>query len=163
TLYDYNLVERNGRSGIYHEISYDAVIRNNTVRGNGHDRARWASGAGIRVANSSNVEVYGNHVEDNGRGIVLSQQDRGRGERGAWETRNVHVRDNTVIMTTGFTGLVQDTGKNAVFTKWNNRFEGNTYFLDKLTARRFSWMNRRTDMRGWRHSGQDTEGRFIAK
>ena len=35
TLYEGNLVEHNANVGIFHEISYDAVIRNNIVRDNG--------------------------------------------------------------------------------------------------------------------------------
>jgi len=41
-LYEDNIVQDNKWRGIFHEISYDCVIRNNIVTGNGHEfRARW--------------------------------------------------------------------------------------------------------------------------
>jgi len=78
TLYENNVVRDNWGQGIFHEISYDAIIRNNTVRRNGFGRGRdWHYGAGIMVADSPNVEVYGNIVVNNFDGIIGIQQDRG--------------------------------------------------------------------------------------
>ena len=82
TLVENNTVEDNVRFGILHEISYSAVIRNNTVRRNGWGYKDWMEGAGISIGNSANVEVYGNLVEGNGDGIGGSQQNRGSGAYG---------------------------------------------------------------------------------
>src|SRR5208337_1042989 len=86
TLYENNTVVNNLGSGIGHEISYRAIIRNNTVKGNGgmSTTSLWL-GAQIQVLNSSNVEVYGNTVEvppAGGNGIGLMNQTRGSGTLG---------------------------------------------------------------------------------
>ena len=57
------LSSRTPNDGIKHEISYDAIIRNNIVAGNGGSFDEWLWGSQILVQNSSNVEVYGNFVE----------------------------------------------------------------------------------------------------
>ena len=64
--------------GITHEISYDAVIRNNTLIGNGYGDPRgWLWGAEIQIQNSRNVDVYGNRIDmtGGGNGVVLIQQN----------------------------------------------------------------------------------------
>src|SRR5206468_745400 len=67
TVYDSNTASDNTDHGIFHEISYDAVIRNNTAQRNG-----WN---GILVSSSPNVEIYGNTVGSNGRTQILGRQD----------------------------------------------------------------------------------------
>ena len=78
TLYENNLLVHNSWGGISHEISYDAVIRNNTLIGNGYGDPRgWLWGAEIQIQNSQNVNVYGNKVDMTGggvSGIALIQQ-----------------------------------------------------------------------------------------
>ena len=80
-VYENNVVEDNDWAGIFHEISYAAVIRNNTVRRNGFQDPRgWYWRAGILIAASSDVEIYDNTVEDNANGIVgIQQRPGGRG------------------------------------------------------------------------------------
>lgn len=101
-LYEGNRVDSNGWRGIFHEISYDCVIRNNTVRFNGHDYPGSSvgafEGAGILVSNSRNVEVYGNVVEDNRNGILGREEDRPQHPSGlgAHNILNLWVHDNTV-------------------------------------------------------------------
>jgi hypothetical protein len=167
TLYEGNRVEDNAAQGIFHEISYDAVIRDNVVRRNGFDRPRSAAfyGAQILIAHSANVEVYGNTVETGatfGNGIMVIQQKRSDhpGPYGPHELRNVHVHDNTIIMrATGRTGIAQDVGDVTVFTRRNVRFERNSYHLG-TNARPFAWMNGRVTAAEWRGAGQDAGGVF---
>jgi Right handed beta helix region len=137
------------------------VIRNNTVRRNGFlDTRGWYWGAGIVIAGSSDVEVYGNLVEDNANGIIGIQQDRGVGALGPWLILNLWVHDNRVRMHVGHTGLVTDTGDMAIFRSRNNRFDRNSYILG-AAARYFTWMDDdRTDAE-WRSYGQDTTGSFV--
>lgn len=156
TLYENNRVINNKDQGIFHEISYDAVIRNNEVRDNGHDPA-WLYGAGIVVAASSNVEVYGNILSGNGNGIALIQQPRGSGTFGPWEVRNVWVHDNDITMTSGLTGAVQDTGDNAIFTDRNNRFTNNDYH-GVVGRNAWAWMNSTRSWTEWQGFGQDLTG-----
>ena len=74
TLYEDNVVVHNTISGISYEISYNAIIRNNTLIDNGYGDTRgWGWGAEINLQNSQNVQVYGNQVDmtGGGNGIVL--------------------------------------------------------------------------------------------
>lgn len=159
TTYEDNVVDDNVGPGIFHEISYDAVIRRNMVRRNGYGFTIWMGGAGIEVAASSNVEVYGNTVIDNGNGIGAMQQNRGTGAYGPWVVQNLWVHDNVITMNRGSTGLVQDIGDNSYFTSRNNRFTNNTYHLG-TNASPFAWMNQWLNESQWRSYGQDVTGTF---
>lgn len=159
TIYEQNTVEDNERVGIYHEISYAAIIRHNIVRRNGWGFPAWIWGAGIVVAASPNVEVYGNTVEGNGDGIGAVQQQRGSGAYGPHEVWNLWVHDNVIANTSGWTGLVQDIGDTAPFTSRNNRFERNSYTLGG-NPEPFHWMNLELDQAGWTSFGHDADGQF---
>ena len=100
TLYEDNVVVHNGMGGISHEISYQAIIRNNTLIGNGADDPRsWWWGNEIQIQNSQNVEVYGNRVEmtGGGNGIVIIQQNRGSGTFGTHTTTGNQIHDNIIV------------------------------------------------------------------
>lgn len=165
-LMEGNVVEDNTEAGIMHEISYRAVFRNNVVRRNGFGGPGWLWGGGIVIANSPDVEVYGNRVEDNADGITGIHQSRGTGRYGARDLRNLHVHDNTVKMSGSGdwngqqTGIAQDTGTTAVFSSWGNRFVGNSYRLESLTALYFAWQNQNLQPTGWQALGQDLTGTF---
>lgn len=122
TVYENNLVENNYGPGIFHEISYEATIRNNTVTGNAH---QFYIG-GILVANSRNVEVYDNTVSGNDGGIIGLQDNRTGGTPllGAWDVNGINVHDNEVTWTTGWHGLVYNSGPAVT----NATFDFNTYF-----------------------------------
>ena len=80
TLVEDNLVVDNNNMGIYNEVSYDAIIRNNTVMRNGLDGFDWLWGGQISVSSSRNAEIYNNIVvvdKNGGNGITLIQQNRG--------------------------------------------------------------------------------------
>jgi parallel beta-helix repeat protein len=160
TLYEGNTVEDNERGGIYHEISYDAVIRNNVARRNGAGRAYpwWTTGAGIEVYGSSNVEVYGNTVEDNFQGITGLDDHRGSGRYGPYVLRNLYVHDNLIISRTtepgtGRTGVVDMDGYTA-YAVGNNRFVNNSYVLGNPNGKNFMWLGERT-MLEWQNYGHD--------
>ena len=162
TLYEGNVVEDNRHAGIWHEISYDAVVRNNTVRRNGSANTTWLWGAGIQIANSSNVEVYGNLVEDNQNGIVGTQQNRGGGAYGDWKLRNFKVYDNTVRMPAGRSGIGVDDGDTVVGEPaGGNQFERNTYYVESSTSSHWHWTvsGGRVNWTGWRDLNQDVNGK----
>jgi parallel beta helix pectate lyase-like protein len=111
----HNLVERNVKVGIELEISYDAEIHDNVLRGNGIVDSRCVDGfrcwftdlGGVLVFDTSNVRVYGNIIEDaNGHGIVGRQDDRrrcdtadvntGRYCRGDHIVKNLQVYSNKI-------------------------------------------------------------------
>jgi parallel beta-helix repeat protein len=154
TLYENNHVYDNRDTGIFHEISYSAVIRGNRVERNGSEK--WGA-AGILVAASSNVEIYGNTVVDNGNAIVATQQNRG-----GYTLDHLNVHDNTVRYTNnkqGWVGVLQDVGDTGVFSR-NIRFEGNTYEFVDGKLNRFAWMNATRSWAEWQSYGNDLTGRL---
>lgn len=158
TVYENNRLEYNAGPGIMHEISYDAVIRNNTAKANGFQKG-WILGAGILVAASPNVEIYGNVLSGNKMGITASQQNRGSGRYGAHLVKNLYVHDNTITQPSGRSGVARDWGDNSVYTSWNNRFRNNVYYLGSNPAP-FEWMNGMRSKAQWLGYGQDLTGRF---
>jgi parallel beta-helix repeat protein len=148
-VYENNVIEDNYANGIFHEISYDAVIRNNVIRRNGFDHAAWLWGGGIMIASSSDVEIYGNTLEDNYNGIAMTRQNRGWGEYGEWTLADNHVHDNTVI-DSGMTGAAQDYGGDTIYHA-NITFENNTY---SGTSSWF-WFNREVSWSEWNSYGHD--------
>jgi parallel beta-helix repeat protein len=179
-LFEQNLVEDNLQDGIAIEISYNGVIRNNTVRRNGLDDDRadnWLWGAGISISASggTGIEIYGNRLEGNAHGIALVQQNRGSGFPNEptgidaqMYVQNVYAHDNTVILQTvaghvqpgSFTaaGGVDDTGTNGLYSR-NNRFENNTYSLNGR-AYPFAWASAYRTAVQWRGYGHDDTGTF---
>jgi len=116
------------------------VIRNNVIRGN--------FGTGILFSSSSDQDVYGNRISDNGAGktdngvavhpsirgdIVIIQQNRGSGRYGDHLAKNIFIHDNNVTMSAGVTGATKGQGSPSVFTQ-NNRFENNHYFVPDLNG-----------------------------
>ncbi len=154
TLYENNVVEDNTQMGIFHEISYDAIIRNNIVRRNGAGFSTYIFGAGILIAASQNVEVYGNTLEGNADGIGAIQQNRPEmpSAYGPHIVVNLYVHDNDVTMTEGWTGAVQDVGDNAIFSSRNNRFLANTYHVSGV-AQLFTWDNQELTLAQWQAKG----------
>jgi parallel beta-helix repeat protein len=160
-IFEDNIVVDNFGIGIDCEISYGCIIRNNTVRNNP---------AGILAASSPDVEIY-NNVVDNNRdyGIRLLQQGDSDGIRtdhpsshGPHVVENNYVHDNTIVMSTGYTGAsrVGKTG-NAIFSATaNNRFQRNTYIVGPTTADPFRWMNASQTWDSWRSFGHDVTGTY---
>jgi parallel beta-helix repeat protein len=137
--YEYNLVEKNWREGIYHEISWDAVIAHNIVRNNGNLRycRGWLWCSGIQIAASGGVgdrivDIYDNTVvsdgQQHGNAIALTQQNRGEGLNGTHLVQNVHVHDNRIDMSAGGgAGAVTDIGDVELFSGRGNSFDRDHY------------------------------------
>jgi parallel beta-helix repeat protein len=164
SLYENNIVEDNVRGGIFHEISYDATIRNNTIRRNatGKDYPWWTTGAGIEVVSSRNVEVYGNTLVDNWQGITGLDDHRGTGNYGAWVMTKLNVHDNNVTSLInddggGRSGLIDTAGTDAFLPAANDRFQRNSYTLG-TNASYFMWMGQYLNESEWRAYGMDTTG-----
>jgi hypothetical protein len=124
----------NGDDGIKHEISYDAIIRNNVVGHNGVSGFDdWLWGSQILVQNSSNVDVYHNLVEvsgEFGNGIGVIHQDRGDGGYGPWRGDKNFIHENTIIHlgSRGENGVVTDTD-DGFWQDASNRFDRNIYIV----------------------------------
>lgn len=163
-LFENNIVEDNMAMGILYEKSLDGVIRNNIIRRNGlgdlhkqDGRVAWdADGAGIRLLNSGNVEVYGNTLEGNKSAVMVTQL---KPQIGGFPVANVSVHDNTVGLQQGRMGLIQLAFDDSYFTSRNNHFEDNNYCLGGNTHP-FAWMERNKTSQEWKAYGNDDTGTF---
>ncbi len=151
TTYEDNVVYSNIGPGIFHEISFDAVIRNNEVYDNGFAQDVWLWGAGILVAASTDVEVYDNVVTNNADGIAGIQQVRENSD-GPWLLADLYVHNNTITMWYGQTGVVEDVGDDTLFTDRNLVFENNTYVGAGHEA--FAWDGWDLSWDAWLETGQ---------
>lgn len=183
-LFENNLVEHNSDAGIFYEISFDAVIRNNIVRLNGTGRggqqgSAWVWGAGIQVAASEGVSVYGNTVTvaKGSSGIVIVDQGRERlgqssRQNGAkqlfYRTARNAVHDNEIIYEggTGLSGGASDVPVSnpnyGIIETGGNRFDRNTYVLRQQTKAPFLiWGHEPISYETFRSLGQEAGGRLV--
>ena len=162
TTYDGNRVEDNTHVGIFHEISYDAVIKYNAIRRNGFGKANWVWGPGILIAASPRVEVYGNTLQGNFNGVTVVQQTRNESASyGPHVVDDVWVHDNDIDMSAGgVTGFAQDIGNTSLFNTSIVKFSGNRYRLGS-SSRPFHWMNGTKTESEWKSYGQDQSGSFV--
>jgi len=158
-LIENNLAVNNSGAGIMHEIGYDAIIRNNTAKGNGYARD-WVTGAGILISASANVTVYGNTVLDNKQGIVGIQQKRSKnGVDYSSNLKNLYVHHNTVrVKAGGVTGVASGVS-NLTYTSRNNRYVSNTYDMGS-DSKPFTWMGGKRTKSEWQKYGNDVSGTF---
>lgn len=167
-LYERNLVERNRDIGIFHEISFKAVIRNNVVRNNGLGDRGWFWVSDIVLSASQDVEVLNNRITiARGRcGIMLI--DQGRRDNGKrYKTRNNTVLANEMTFEgPACAGGISDTKPGddnfTIINDGNNLFDGNTYRVGRpdLPAR-FVWGHDVTDWNGFRRRGQERSGQLV--
>lgn len=153
TIYRGNLVEDcpGAAAGIFHEISFDAIIEDNVVRNCGE--ANWGYGAGILASTSDGVVVRQNRVENCGNGIFVLSQTRGSSSRigRPYYGRNFEAYNN-VVVNSGHSGAVRaDQGFPDI---WNAEFTGNSY--DNCEG--FAWDNRWIGWNTWQDYGQDAGG-----
>lgn len=161
-LIEGNLCEYNNGNGIYHEISYAAVIRYNTCRYNGtaYTGNTFTTWYGILVSASPDVEIYGNTCAYNGGQIGGMQQNRGTGTYGPWEIENMNVHDNRCIATSAqlMCALFQDTGDTTYYTSRNNHFENNIYEGGVCGSALWFWQPGLRTFAQWQAHGNDDSG-----
>jgi Right handed beta helix region len=168
TMYERNKVFLNAQEGIKHEISYDAIIRDNIVAANGRSKDDWLWGSQILVQNSSRVQVYGNLVEvaaEFGNGIGIIHQDRGIGAHGPWHAVRNDVRDNTIVHlgSHGQNGIVMDTDDAWFWTEADNEFDRNTYIVADPAAELWTSINRDAVWQEVAEIGLETDGALIVE
>jgi hypothetical protein len=154
-LYEYNFTTRNMVAGILHEISFDAVIRYNTIIDDGFVPSETGMdwGAAIYNNSSSNVDVYGNTITNCMNGIVAVQYSD---SSSSYVVQNFYVHDNVVTQEVGIAaGISSLVGNNDIYSSLNNRFESNSYTLPSTSALAFYWMNKKIDEKSWNNYNQD--------
>jgi parallel beta-helix repeat protein len=159
TLIEGNLVENNWGAGIDHEISWDATIRGNVVRGNMRfeldQRLSCWHGAQIVVTNSQNLNITGNTIEGVGtNSICLSNTTRTEASVFPQSLANVSVSANVIKLTgVAYIGVVGDRAPSGI------SFSGNSYYVDVLTNTDWNFnANNPMTWQQWRAAGQDTSG-----
>ena len=167
-VFEDNFVENNQHVGIFHEISFKAVIRRNVVRHNGRGRT-WYWHADILIAASQDVEVVDNTVtvEPGGCGIMLIDQGR-RGDNGTlYKTRNNFIHGNEMTFEDapcagGVSDVKPGEENYSIITGGNNRFDANTYRVRTAAGRaRFVWGHELADWDGFRRKGLERTGRLV--
>lgn len=155
-----NRIENNTGAGIDWEISWNVIIRNNTLKGNMSSTLNGGKGcydAQIVVNNSQGFEITGNTVESVGvNAICLS--DTTRTERAVFPQflTNANVHDNIVRMRgASMSGVVNERPVTGI--TWNR----NQYFLDDLNAQRFQYGARQTRAQ-WQAAGRDVNSTFAS-
>lgn len=151
TLYEQNVIFNNWEEGIFHEISFAAVIQDNLVGQNGEDFA-WLYGAQILVSTSKDVVVQGNQVEvptTFGNGIAVIWQDRGN----SWEATGNDIHDNDVTFladgdiwngSPAMTGVAADFSPADTIAFVENSMDSNRYHMLDTSTRHFAWDGTRT-------------------
>lgn len=128
--YSDNVIEYNVRAGIFHEVSYSAVIHDNVIRYNGWwERALGGSftlrGSCLQIVSSRDVEAYANTCSDNANGIMAFQDSRGTGNDGVYETANLDIHDNAVCQLSGRSSGLDDTETSGSSSPYHTGTKGN--------------------------------------
>jgi hypothetical protein len=158
-LFEGNRIVGNLRHGINFEISCGAVIRNNYLEGNGflNKSPNWMNDAGILVSTSPNVDIYGNTLVGNNKGIGLIHWDhnnRDAVDKCVPALKNVKVHDNRIVQSGGAAaGLDAAADRDQVWTSWGNQFSNNTYQLSN--GAQFRWQAGWVNYQQWKDNGQN--------
>jgi len=164
-LIENNIVEGNSGPGIFIEISWAHVIRNNTVRGNQtYDPGRscfW--GSQIHNNNSQLVEIYGNTIEADGTNAICAV-DTVRDDYAPFSTTvtGCSVHDNVIRMRgISSSGLVGS--EFAPYDRGDMAWDHNTYYVGNLAGTYWVWSaSSALNKDGWRALGQDATSTFTS-
>ena len=135
-LIENNTSVANSRNGIFLEISCGGIIRNNYLEGNGTDEQypNWMGNAtGIQVSMTPDVQVYGNTLVNNAKGIGAihwDHQNVGAVTKCEPELRNLRVYNNSITQNgSAAAGIDAGIDQTMVYGVWDNQFYSNTYSL----------------------------------
>jgi Bacterial Ig domain/Right handed beta helix region len=159
-LYDGNTVADNTDQGIFHEISYSAVVRNNKLLRNGSiypNGTYWLYAANLLSSTSQGVEAYCNTIEvsaQGGNGADMLAQHRGD----AVPSTGNYFHHNTVIFdgNSGVTGGARERGIDDFFSA--NRFDYNSYYLPDPSRRAFAWNDKMNTFAQFQAAGEEAHG-----
>jgi hypothetical protein len=138
--YEGNLLVENAGPGIFHEISWDATIRDNVARGNARNAAGKSCwwGSQIHVNTSQNVRILDNIVRtDTGaNGICLVDANRPQVSPFPTDLANIEVRGNSIALSgTANTGLVGQAALNIAF-------DLNAYAVPDGAGKYWAWFDK---------------------
>lgn len=165
-LYEDNLVVQNAGAGIFHEISYDAVIRYNVAMYNAPTPRQMFEGGQIFVSSSGNTTVHDNIVvvgSSGGNAVAIVQQGRGDGELGPHVADGNEVHNNVMVMLheeslTGLSAGLEDGDE------WNvsgNQFRDNTYYILDDSHSNWGWPHASRTWAEWQELGQDADSTLL--
>jgi parallel beta-helix repeat protein len=160
--FEMNTVENNSSIGIFYETSFDAIIRNNTLRNNDAVDAGHSCNVGsqIHLNDSQNVEIYGNTVDSSNGSNGICAVDITRTTPGSSKVANLYVHDNVVRMRLSSTvGLL---GRSTAYdASANNHFENNTYYVTDTSKKAWAWSTYPVAWSPWRGYGNDMTGSLL--
>jgi pectate lyase len=165
-LYEGNIIEENYGTGLLHEISFNAIIRHNTIRHNAlGDHHGWFWDADIIIAGSQGVKVYKNTltVSPEKCGIMLIDQSRPfeghlKG-KGKYKTSDNNITDNEItfdgpLCAGGASDAEADDEQFSIITDGNNFFDRNRYRVPRRNGIvNFAWGHAVLDWNGVRAHG----------
>ncbi|WP_370328244.1 right-handed parallel beta-helix repeat-containing protein [Euzebya sp.] len=156
-----NVAEANEVMGIFLEVSDGAVVRGNTVRGNGFGPAAGELGAGLAVHGVSDAVVTGNVLVGNALELSAVHYERDSEVTGnPFTIEGLEVRDNHFApVVEGSVSFYVDNDDTELYTDGSITFEENTYDLTGCEDC-FRW-GEITDAEGWRAAGNDAGGTFL--
>jgi Bacterial Ig domain len=163
-LYDNNISADNTEQGIFHEVSFHAIMRNNKLLRNGYIHPNgtfWLYGANLLSSTSQNVQAYCNTVEVSaagGNGIDILTQPRT--ENIASQGNTFH--HNTVVFdgNSGVTGGARSNPTASLEVNFFqvNAFDYNTYHLPELSRHAFAWNDKYNTFAEFQAAGQELHG-----
>jgi parallel beta-helix repeat protein len=163
-VYVGNTVTANTGVGIFHEISWNAVISNNVLTDNDAEDVGLSCwhGAQIFVNTSSDVEITGNTLKaSNGANDICAvSADRSETAPYPLAVANLNVHDNTAYMTgSASSGLVVTSTPSKSALAVNNQYAHNKYYVSKQSNGYWEWTSgSQLTWQGWQGQQQDKTG-----
>ena len=167
SLIEDNIVEDHPGQGIFYEVSGSGTIRNNTIRRNGTS----GTDSGIFISTSKNVDIYGNTLTDNWRGIQYFVDCTRVGQGGVvgvvFDLANNTAHDNTITFVAGagqYASMLNSVSCTAAqfapYTDGTKQlvFQANAYSVPSLTTKYWYWAGATKSWAEWQALGHDTTG-----
>jgi parallel beta-helix repeat protein len=150
-----NTIEDNEESGVNYEIGFSGIVRNNLIRRNGE--------AGIIIISSQDLNVYGNTVQDNFRGIQVFLNCDALVD--GFDLKNNSIHDNAVRVPSSPSrsyGVMLSHVGSCSLTAYsdrskNNTYVGNAYTVPNTFGNWFYWEANKT-WSEWQAVPQDVTG-----
>ena len=167
-VFEDNVVEQNSGPGLFYEISYNAILRRNTLSRNGTSGFHAFWNADIQIAASEHVEIYENTITVNAGGGGIMLVDQGRTDDASkrtklYKTRNNAIHHNEITYlgagtSGGASDLTLDHENYSIISEGGNLYDFNTYRVPSKASAAFLWGHRTFDWVAFRKQGQEANG-----